>query len=47
MASAICNKCGNSCDVIFRPYIVDKNGKKRFPKNSRVFPIPICGCDEI
>lgn len=47
MATTICTKCGNSCDVIFRPWILDKNGNKRYPKNSRVFPIPVCGCDEI
>ncbi|SER26237.1 hypothetical protein SAMN05216522_11752 [Rosenbergiella nectarea] len=28
-------------------YITDKNGKKVYPKKSRVFPIPICGSDEI
>lgn len=47
MATTICRKCGNTCELIFRPYIVDKNGKKTFPKNSRVFPIPVCGCEDI
>ncbi len=45
MASTTCRKCGNTCDVIFRRSIT-VDGKVRYPKNGKVFPIPQCGCTE-
>ncbi|WP_155396691.1 hypothetical protein [Vibrio campbellii] len=44
MATTKCPNCGNTCPVIFRPYIHTKDGQIRYPKKSRVFPIPVCEC---
>ncbi len=43
MKTGYCPKCGNSCEVIFTPYI-RKEGKIIYPKKGKVFVIPQCDC---
>ncbi|MBG3131427.1 MULTISPECIES: hypothetical protein [Proteus] len=45
MATGICPKCGEPCAIIFRRSVVI-DGKVRFPKKGKAFPIPQCGCTE-
>lgn len=45
MATGICRKCGNTCEILFRRSIT-VNGKVHYPKTGKVFPIPQCNCSE-
>ncbi len=42
MANGYCPRCGNACEVIFRPYKKDSDGKITYPKRAKVFVIPLC-----
>lgn len=44
MANGICPKCGNACEVIFRPYKRNPDGTLSYPKRAKVFAIPVCNC---
>lgn len=46
MATMVCNKCGQTCDVIFRRYITQKDGTVIYPKKAKCFPIPNCPCNK-
>jgi len=44
MASTICKKCGNVCEVIFRWHRKDENTGKTIKASKRPFPITLCSC---
>lgn len=44
MQTTVCNKCGQTCGVIFRRYITKKDGTIVYPKTAKCFAIPDCNC---
>lgn len=45
MKNGICPKCGEPCEIIFRRSVT-VDGKVRFPKKGKAFPIPQCSCSD-